>query len=552
MIKLRLLLVLFVVGYVLVYVKLFYLQTFNSLSSNANYVKTEKIQPSRGKISDRHLLPLAVNQIKYRLYVEPKHIGDKEQLVQRLAPSLSLSEASLEARIDMSKNWVSVAAGISPEMRRQIMKLKLNGVGFGEEPDRFYPEASLSAHLLGFVGKNAAGGAVGYFGVEGYYDKELTGLGGVVRSEQDLLGRPIFLGIQEKIDAENGRDLVLTIDNSVQAIIKGRLKNAMESYQAQQGCVIVVDPNNLEVLGLSCLPDFDPTTYYQFDEALYKNPAISNLYEPGSTFKPMVVAAALSDKAIKPNDTFEEAGPVTIGEYNIRTWDDKYEGKVSVTRILEKSSNVGMVAIGARLGNQKLYQALEKYGFGSPTGIDLQGEVGGYLKPKNQWYPIDFATATFGQGIAVTPIQMVKAFASIINGGNLFQPHVVKKLVSDHDEQTIPVKSLGRSVDAKTSEIIKRMLEATVNNGEVHWAKPAGYRIGGKTGTAQIAIKGHYDASKTIASFIGFVPVDQPKFLVLTILWEPKASQWGSETAAPLFFDIAKDLIVYYNISPDE
>ncbi len=552
MVKLRLLLFFFVVCYLLIYVKLFYLQTFNSLTASVDYVKTQRIKPDRGKITDRNQLPFAVNQIKYRLYVEPKKIDNEAQLIRALAQNLSLSEASVSALIDMNKSWISLVTGITSETKAQLLSLNLKGVGFEEEPARYYPEASLSAHLLGFVGKNSAGESVGYFGIEGYYDKELSGLGGVVRSEQDLLGRPIFLGVQEKIDAENGRDLVLTVDKSVQAIIKQRLKTALESYQAQQGCIIVIDPNNLEILGLSCLPDFDPATYYQFTDSLYKNPAISNLYEPGSTFKPLIVAAALENKVIKPEDTFEEDGPVTIGDYTIRTWDNKYEGKISMTRILEKSSNVGMVYIGDKLGNRRLYQSLTKYGLGKITNIDLQGEVSGYLKPEEQWYPIDYATATFGQGIAITPIQMIRAFASIINGGDMLRPHVVKKLLADNNEQVIPIKSMEKTISEKTSKIINRMLEETVNNGEVRWAKPVGYRIGGKTGTAQIAIKGHYDPSKTIASFIGFAPVDHPKFMALVILWEPRSSQWGSETAAPLFFNVAKDLIVYYNISPDE
>jgi cell division protein FtsI/penicillin-binding protein 2 len=211
-----------------------------------------------------------------------------------------------------------------------------------------------------------------------------------------------------------------------------------------------------------------------------------------------------------------------------------------------------MVYVGEKLGDEKLYDYLKKYGFGQPTGIDLQGEVSGYLKPKSQWYPIDFATVTFGQGIAVTPIQMIRAFAALVNGGVIFRPYVVLKIISSEGKQKIiKPKKEGQVITNITSQIIKKMLMEVVESGELKWARPKGYTLGGKTGTAQVPIKGHYDPQKTIASFIGFGPVKEPKFLVLVILRQPKTSPWGSETAAPLFFEIAKELLIYYNIPPD-
>ena len=257
------------------------------------------------------------------------------------------------------------------------------------------------------------------------------------------------------------------------------MKAGLETYQAKEGCVIIANPSTLEILAFSCLPDFDLDNYYQFSESYFRNPGITDLYEPGSTFKPLVVAAALEDKKIKPDEIYNEAGPVEVGGYTIRTWDNEYEGKISITRILEKSSNVGMVYIGDKLGSKRLYDYITKFGFGNLTGIDLQGENPGYLRPKNNWYPIDYATATFGQGIAVTPIQMVKAFASIINGGKVMRPYVVKKLVSDERQNTIDPVVEHTIVSQTTSEIIKKMLVSTVENGEVKWAKPKGYSIGG-------------------------------------------------------------------------
>ncbi|OGK26396.1 hypothetical protein A3D76_05250 [Candidatus Roizmanbacteria bacterium RIFCSPHIGHO2_02_FULL_37_9b] len=379
----------------------------------------------------------------------------------------------------------------------------------------------------------------------------MFGLPGILKSDRDLLGRPILIGTQQKLDSENGRDLFLTIDKPVQEIIKTRLRKGLEKYKAKEGCILLVNPQTLEVLALSCLPDFDVEHYYNFSEEFFKNPAISNLYEPGSTFKPLILAAALEENSVRPADFYDEKGPVQIGEYTIKTWDDKYEGRISLTRILEKSSNVGMVHVGQQLGQKKIFAYLKKYGFDRPTGIDLQGESYGNLKPETAWYPIDFATVSFGQGIAITPIQMIRAFAVLVNGGKMFKPYIVQKIGSGEDEKNISSKLEKQVISAKTSETIKKMLLSAVENGEIRWAKPKGYQIAGKTGTAQIPIKGHYDPTKTVASFIGFAPVSNPKFLALVILREPESSPWGSETAAPLFFDVAKELLVYYNIAPE-
>ena len=551
MIKFRILFIGFLFVFLIIIIKLVSFQ-ISSNSNYSNYFKTSKIFPKRGKIFDRNKQPLAVNQTLYRLAIEPQKIKDVNNFINELAPLLKIDHASLEAKIDRTKQWQLIKTTLSKETMSKVTQLKQTGIIFEEESNRYYPEASLAAHLIGFVGKNSENDPVGYFGVEGYYNKDLSGLPGLLRSERDLSNNPIFAGTQEMLEAEDGRDLFLTIDKAVQMIIKGRLKKAMKIYQVREGCVIVVDPLNLEVLGLSCLPDFDAEEYYKFDETFYKNSALTNLYEPGSTFKPLIVAAAIQEKAIKPNDIYNETGPLQFGEYQIQTWNNKYEGKISITRILEKSSNVGMVYIGEKLGNKKIYEYLNDYGFGKKTDIDLQGEFVNQIKPFNNWYPIDFATATFGQGIAVTPLQMIKAFASLINGGQLLQPHVVRQINNKGEVRNIQKKLVKKVLGTQTSNIIKKMLQSTVENGEISWAIPKGYLMGGKTGTAQVAIKGHYDPSKTIASFIGFAPVSNPKFLTLVILKEPKTSQWGSETAAPLFFEIAKDLIVYYNIASEQ
>lgn len=550
--KIKLLFISFLIFYLSIIIKLFYLQILTPVKvDNTLYLKSRKLIPERGKIYDRNLTPLVLNQNSFLLYIEPKKINDQLKLVKFLSEKLEIPEASLEAKINPDKDWIAIASQIDEDKKKEIENLKINGVGFQNQMKRYYPEASLSAHLLGFVGKNSNGDDVGYFGVEGFYNQDLAGLPGILDSERDLFGRPIFIGVQNKVDPEDGRDLVLTIDKTVQEISKKRLLEGIEKYQAKQGCVIIAEPYTMAILSLVCLPDYDLEKYYLFTEEYFKNPVVSEVYEPGSIFKPLIMAAAIEEKKVKPQDTYDEKGPITIDKYQIKTWDNKYEGKISMTRILEKSSNVGMVYIGEKLGKDKIYQYLEKYGFGKITGIDIQGEISSYLKPRSNWYEIDFSTVTFGQGIALTPIQMIRAFASLVNGGNLMRPYIVDRILSPKGEIKIKPKIEKKVISKNTSEIIKKMLVSTVENAEAKWDRPKDIKIGGKTGTAQVPIQGHYDPSKTNASFIGFVPADKPKFIALVMLKEPQTSPWGSETAAPIFFEIAKDLIVYYGIVPN-
>ncbi|MBP9797541.1 penicillin-binding protein 2 [Candidatus Woesebacteria bacterium] len=535
----------------IIILRLFYVQVLASDSFSSNdYLRTVRITPLRGIITDRNEEPIVVNETRYTLFAEPKVLENKDATIRQLDETLAIGEATLEAKLKGDKSWIALAKDLSEDQKQSVERLKIHGLGFDETSRRFYPEASLAAHLTGFVGKDQDGDGIGYFGVEGYYNKDLEGLPGILKTERDVLGRPIVIGTQDKLRGENGRRIVLTIDKSTQVIAKMKLKKALDTYKAQSGCVTVADPFTLEILAMTCLPDFDPVAYKDFDEKVFKNPIISNSFEPGSIFKPLIVAAALEEKAIKPKDTFDEEGPIKIGGYFIRTWDNKYHGKTTMTQILETSSNVGMVYIGEKLGNDKVKEYINEFGFGKATNIDIQGEAPSYIKPK--WYPIDYATATFGQGIAVTQIQMIAAFSSIINGGWLMQPHVVKSLTSENgDKQEITPKKIKRIVSDRTSTQIKEMLRATVKHGEAKWKVPDGYEMGGKTGTAQIALEGTYDESKTYASYIGFAPVKKPKFIMLVTLNQPETSQWASETAAPLFFEIAKDLLVEYNVAPD-
>ncbi len=546
--KVKLIFLIFTFGFILILSRAFYLQVVKTEVS-IHSIFTKKELPERGKIYDRKGDLLAGNKKVFTLYIDKKQFDSKGKNISLLAKVLGEEEASIEARLSRKGVWVVVKKEVSLREREKLKEEKLKGLVFEEELKRVYPESSLSAHLLGFVGKNREGQPIGYFGVEGYYNETLQGIPGIIKSQRGG-GLPVLFGVQQIIEPEKGADLYLTIEKGIQKIVKERLKEGIERYGAKLGCIIVADPYNLEILALSCLPDYDPNEYFKYPKEYFVNYAISNAYEPGSIFKPLVVAAALEEKAIKPGDKVDESGPVKIGDAKIRTWDNKYEGMITITRVLERSSNVGMVRIGDRLGRKKIWEYLKKYGFFERTGIDLQGEGKAIIKPKRKWYPVDYATVTFGQGIAITPIQMIRAFASIVNGGELLWPHVVYK-IDGGVEKIVKKKVLGRTVSPRTSRIIRSMLVKAVEGGLVKWKRPEGYAIGGKTGTAQIPIKGRYDPEKTLASFIGFFPAEKPKVLAMVMLKEPEASPWGSETAAPIFFQLVNDLIVYYNILPE-
>lgn len=550
--SIRALLYFFFVLFVAILVKLFFLQVLQPTQNGTDYLQSFKLLPNRGKIYDRNGLPLAVNQTTYLLYVEPKLMRDKKEMVDKLDSVLKLGEATMSEKINEKKVWVPIKHNLPQETRDQILALQLKGTGFENEPVRYYPESSLSAHLLGFIGKNDQGEDTGYFGIEGFYEKELEGLPGYMKSERDVFNKPMFVGTQERVEAQDGRDLYLTIDKSVQNIVKTKLVKAVQQFKAAQACATVANPKTMEILSMVCVPDFDPAKYYEASPEAYVNTTVSNVYEPGSTFKPLMMAAAIEEKAVKPNDRFNEAGAVFESGYRIQNWNDKYEGEISMTRILEKSSNIGMVYISHKLGHDKQYEYLQKYGLGKPTGIDLQGEATGFIRPQKEMYDIDYATAAFGQGISVTQIQLLRGFSSLINGGYLMRPYVVREVHQEGKVRKREPKVETQIVSKRTSEIMKKMLQSTVENAEAKFVFPKEYKIGGKTGTAQVAVQGKYDASKTIASFIGFAPVDDPHFIALVVVKEPKSSQWGSETAAPVFFDIAKDLFVYYNIVPKE
>ncbi len=448
--------------------------------------------------------------------------------------------------------WVPIKHKLSADVKRNIEALKIKGAGFDPEESRFYPEGSSSAHVLGFVGKDQDGIDKGYFGLEGFYDLSLTGKPGFVQQESDAKGTPILFGGSKEISALSGVDLKTHIDKRMQFIVEEKLKEGIDRYGAKSGVAIIMDPKTGAIMSMAAFPSYDPAKYFEFGNEYFKNPVISDAFEPGSIFKPLIMASGLDSGSIEVDTICDICGgPLKIDKYYIETWNNKYNANSSMTDIIVHSDNVGMSFIGQKMGQEKLYDYLRKFGFGQITGIDLQGEASPALRPKDKWNIVDLATATFGQGIAVTPIQMIQAFSAIANKGKMVAPQIVDKIITDKGEQAIKQPAARQIVSEKSAAETTAMMVEAVEAGEAKWTKLQGFKVAGKTGTAQIPIGGHYDAEKTIASFVGFAPAKDPKFIMLITLQEPQTSTWASETAAPLWFNIAKELFPYMGIQPE-
>lgn len=556
--RLRLTFFFIIFCFVAIIARLFYWQVVKAqeltLLGQSQYDSLIKITPKRGEIKTSDGFPIVANKVSFLVFANPKEIKEKNKVTEALSSLLSVDSATVGGQLSLDRFWVPIKAGVDSTLKEKVEKEKLPGIGFELQFARFYPEASMAAHMVGFVGKDENGEDKGYFGLEGFYDRQLRGKSGMAVKTRDALGRPILSKMGGISGAVDGRLLILSIDRAIQFIAQKRLKEGIEKYQASGGMVGIIDPKTGNVLAMASYPSFDPKTYWEFPEDVYKNPFISNLYEPGSTFKSLVMAAALDSKVIKPETKCPVcAGPVSLGGYEIRTWNNKYYPNSTMIDVIKHSNNTGMVYAGSMLGIDRLLSYLKKFGIGELTGIDLQGEVAPNLRSSDMWYPLDAATLSFGQGVSVTPIELLSAFSAIANEGKRMEPHVVAKIQTSEGETiTIQPKVSEQPISPTTAKVMTEMLVNAVANGEAKWARPKGYRIAGKTGTSQIPIAGHYDPDKTIASFIGFAPADDPKFSMLVIVDRPTTSIYGSETAAPIFFDIARDLLTYYNIPPSE
>lgn len=549
-------------------VRLFYWQIIkgDSLSQEAKqqYSSSKVTTAPRGNIKASDGSFWAVRTPAWVVYANSSKIkSDKRDIANKLADILIsnhddkaslLSEAErIEGVLNKKGSYLPIKQKVTTEVKNNIEALKITGIDFNQEEARYYPEASSSAQILGFVGKDEEGADIGYFGLEGYYNLPLSGKSGYLGREKDARGAPILINGSQKVSAVSGVDLATNIDKRIQILIEEKLKEGVEKYGAKGGSVTVMDPNNGAVLAMASYPSYDPNKYWEFGDSYFKNPVISNSFEPGSIFKVIVMAAGLDAKVIKPDTQCDICGePLKLDKYFIKTWNNQYTQNINMIDVIVHSDNVGMSFIGQKLGAEKLYDYLDKFGIGKPTGIDLQGESAPKMREKGTWSIVDLATATFGQGIAVTGIEMMKAVSAIANGGYIVTPKVVNKIEGEGWEEQTRQEPPKRIISEEAARDTTLMMTEAVERGEAKWAKIPGFRVAGKTGTAQIPVAGHYDATNTNHSFIGFAPVNKAKFIMLVTLQSPQTSPWAAETAAPLWFSIGRDLFPYLGIQPDQ
>lgn len=566
-VKIRILSVFFILLFSALIVRLFYWQVIKgkSLSDQArNQHTTATVTAApRGNILASDGTPWVARVQAWNIWANPHLLDESISVIAgKLAPivtetddtiAIEAEKERIQTVLSKDSNWVSLKQKVSDSVKSNVEALSIKGVGFDSVEASFYPEASLAAQILGFVGKDSAGEDLGYFGLEGYYNLPLSGKSGYVGGEKNAKGDPLLMGGTTQVSAVSGVDLLTNIDKRVQVVAERGLKAGIEKYQAIGGSVTIMDPKTGKILAMASFPSFDPADYGSYSNSLFKNPVITDTFEPGSILKVVVMASGLDAGVVKPDtacDICDRA--LKLDKYFIKTWNDKYTPNISMTDVIVESDNVGMSFVGQKLGADKMYDYLSKFGFGQKTGIDLQGEVASKLRQKGTWNDVDLATASFGQGIAVTGMQMVRAVSAIANGGYIVTPRVVSKVNGDGWEESVKTDTPVRIISEKAASETTQMMVEAANRGEAKWCKIPGFTVAGKTGTAQIAVEGHYDETNTNHSFIGFAPYNNPKFVMLVTLKSPQASPWAAETAAPTWYAIAKDLFPYFGIAPEK
>lgn len=525
----------------------------------------EELYPQRGTVylhdlKDEAETALATNQQLAFVYADPRLIENPEETAQKIGEVLLYAQEEVDAlrdRLDRPEDpYEPIARKVSNEVLAEIQAMDLTGIFFVRETSRYYPEPDLGGHVAGFVGSDEEGNLAGRYGIEGYFEDILAGTPGFLRSERDIAGRMITLGEHSIQRAVDGADIVLTLDRTIQYVACSKLKEKVEQFGAQGGSVVILEPSTGRVLAMCGAPDYDPNTYFDatsIDD--FNNPAIFNAYEPGSIFKPITMAAALDTQAVTPATTFEDLGSVMVEGWPkpIGNAEGKIYGVVDMTTVLEQSINTGMVFSMRETGQEVFVEYVKKFGFGEKTGIELETESVGDVSSLDQYSEVFAATASFGQGILVTPLQVAAAYAAIANGGILLRPYIVDEIRYDDGSVDVYTSSeVRRVIQEKTSRLLGAMLVSVIEHGHGARAGVDGYYIAGKTGTAQVARQDGigYDPDATIGSFAGFGPVDDPRFVMVVRIDRPQGVQWAESTAAPLFGEIAAFLLQYFEVAP--
>lgn len=512
---------------------------------------TSSVQSLRGKIfakdKDGTLFPLAVSEWTYDLMISPRQVKNKDHLLDELAKDIpGLDKATVMAQVNNDSIYVPpVIKGIEGDVADRVSAKGYAGVFMIPQMTRIYPEAdSLAAQIVGFIGADKNG----KYGIEAFYNDELKGVSGSQVSKQDSLGRLIDILGQKQ--SEPGSDLVLTIDHNLQFIVETKLKEALSKYQADSGSIIVMNPKDGSILAVAGQPTYDPNKFFEIkgdDQIKFLSSAASDSYEPGSVFKPITMSAAIDLGLVTPDTQNVFSGAVQVLDKTIHNSQDKVYGKENMTQVLENSDNVAMVWVSGLIGKDKLREYFDKYGFGKKSGIDIIGEQAGILPPKSDWNDLKRANAAFGQGVSVSVIQLATAYSVIANGGTLVTPHIAEKTQNNDQVKSLKFDSRGQVISADTATKIRQMLVGVVELGHGKKAKVDGMKVGGKTGTAQIPDpQGGYYEDRHIGSFAGMFPADDPKYVMVVRLNNPKAVSFAESSAAPTFGEIATWMADYY------
>ena len=512
------------------------------------YSRTVALYAQRGPILDRQGMPLATSTPTESLFVQPRSVGDPVRVTARLAPIVGLPPAEVHAALTSSRSFVWLRRKLPPAIAAAVRALREPGLGFLPEPLRLYPNRELAAHVVGFEGVQG-----GLEGIERVFDAELAGTPGKAIVGRDALGREVAAPhVLEP--PQPGHGVMLTIDRTIQYIAEREIDAAYRRTGARSAMAVVLDPRTGEVLALVIRPTFNPNTFLDVpSKDHWRNRAVTDPFEPGSTFKVILAAAALEEGVVRPDDRiYGENGSFTIAKTTIHDW--KKYGWLTFSEVLQNSSNVGSIKVGLALGRDRFYRYMSAFGFGAATGVGLPGESRGLLRAPGRWSLLSLPTMSIGQEISVTALQMVAAVGAVANGGTLVQPRIVSATF-DAEGQEIrrfepaPVRQV---ISPETARLLTRILVRAVESGTGHNAAIAGYEVAGKTGTAQKLDPAtrHYSRAPGVLSFVGWAPADEPRFVMLVTLDEPRNEQWGSEAAAPVFSAIGRDILRYLEVPP--
>lgn len=533
-------------------------EVYKDLAQNQHQFR-EILVPTRGEILVRDgrsgkTVEVVTNVEKDFVFAVPPEIADKEATAAALAKLLGMTKAEVLDKIsDNDRKFVIIKKELQETVALAVKGLKLPGIYLQAETYRLYPEKNFASQVLGFLGFDGSA-RVGRYGVEEYFEKLLAGTAGSLLLDRDLKGRWITGGARKIEPAVDGASVVLTVDRAVQFKAQEVLNNTVQKTEAESGSLVVVDPKTGAVLAMANYPDFDPNQFKDVtDQAVFRNQAVSDAYEPGSVFKPITMAAGLDAEVITPDETYEDTGEVRLDKFIIRNALDRVYGRQTMTQVLEQSINTGAMYVVNKTGAEKFLDTVKKFGFGSQAGITLPAEAPGNIQNLIGGGEIHYATASFGQGVTVTTFQLAQAFAAIANEGKMMKPRIVEKIIhADGQEEIFGPEDLRQVISSKAAHMLAAMLVSVVEKGHGKRAGVPGYFIGGKTGTAQVAKADGpgYDPDRTVGTFAGFGPADNPQFAMVVKVVNPRAVRFAESSAAPAFGEMARYLLNYFQIPP--